>query len=134
MDWMFCKTDRGMFSICSSTGCPPCPFFLFTVVVVCFEWKKYCQIHSAEKLYFSWQENFLFFCLKTVLAQLTVCFCVLPFVQLQDQKHLLISRWHARAVMSLHHQQGTHGKHLWSYFCRKLLFMYHNLFNSSFQS
>lgn len=43
--------DRGMFSICSSTGC--LPFFLFTVLVVCFEWKKYCQIHPADVLYFS---------------------------------------------------------------------------------
>lgn len=37
--------------------------FLFTVLIVCFEWKKYCQMRSADVPYFSRKER-LFYCLK----------------------------------------------------------------------
>lgn len=77
--------------------------FLFTVLVVCFEWKKYCQIHSAHILYFSWNEKPLFYCLNTLKPSkyswqfAVVCCC---FVQLHDQWHIINSSFiFARAVV-----------------------------------
>lgn len=58
--------DHGLYSFCSSTACPP--FFVYSLD--CFEWKKYCQMRSADVPYFSRKER-LFYCLKPLNLRCT---------------------------------------------------------------
>lgn len=107
-DWMFCKMDRGMFSICSSIGCPP---FIVYSLGCCFEWKKYCQIHSTHILYFSWKENH---CVKYLKRQntaenLLLCCCLFN----SDPNGILFISVSFYSYVSPHCRQGTWSNHMW---------------------
>lgn len=126
MDWMFCKKmDRGMFSISSSTVCPP-PL-LFTVgwlfvssgrIIAKYILHTYCIL--AKK------KAFVLLC-QTSEIQLTISCCLFIFGILSISVFLCCEG----SRVSLHCQRGTQSDHLWSS-CLKLPFVYHNLFSPGF--
>lgn len=77
MDWIFCKMDRGMFSFVL-----PLVVHLFCLQS-CFMWKKYCQMHSADLLYFS-RKNICSIVSKLLTSEIqlinVVCRCLLGSV------------------------------------------------------
>lgn len=102
-----------MFSIFSSTGCPIF-FFCFVYNLGCFEWKKYCQMHSADVLYF--KRKPLFYGLKTFTPSeyswplAVVCCCTFSSM-INDILFIYTLRGRSHVIA-----QGTWSNHLWSSF------------------
>lgn len=111
---------------------PVVHLFLFTVLVVCFEWKKnFAKYILHTRCILAEKKNLI--CLEPSKhsRQFAVETCCSFSSQidgiLTSQVHVLF----ATAAVSSRCPQGTRSNHLWSSYCLQWLFMYHNLFASS---